>query len=180
MTDGPFQQDGDVLRLSRITLGLPLGIIFVLASGIVLTVDLWSGDASIGAEIEKLLPFYDTAARVLLSLGIAIALYWKKTFLIHRDATVEIIRHFVFFQSRRHYRDEEAFGLTVYELEIPDPETPTEIYAIELLLMDGERIRLARFGTLQELHDCRRFIEKFTGKEIARKKVLDPLHGGPL
>jgi hypothetical protein len=175
MPAGLLSQEDECLQTHTPTFGPLLGLLVAGAAGAGLALDLWA-EPDVAGKMRGAVPFFDALCRVLLALGLSLFLYWRKTIRIHRDATVEIIRHFMIHQHRKHYSVDEAFGLTVQELEIPDPEQPMEIYAIELLLMDGKRIRLFRFASLSDLHDCRREIEAFTGQDIARKRVLDPLH----
>lgn len=154
--------------------GRPVGILFAAIAAAAMTLDYWM-DPAIAQRIRDSTPGFRLISQIVMALALTFSLYQKRTVLIHRDATVEIVHDWWLYQFRHHYTKEEAFGLVVHELEIPDSETPTEIYEIELLLMDGTRMSIARFATLEELHDCRRAIEKFTEIEMARKKVLDPL-----
>jgi len=155
--------------------GRPVGIILAAVAAAGLTLDYWA-EPAMAQRLRGAVPGFALMAQTLLALGLTLFLYRRRLVLIHRDATVEIVHDWCLHRFHRRYSNEEAFGLVVHELEIPDPETPTEIYEIELLLMNGTRMPIVRFATLEELHDCRRAIERFTGIEMARKKVLDPLH----
>jgi hypothetical protein len=172
---GTLVPEGDHLRYAQATLWPLLGVLLIVLGAAALAVDRWGDSAFLQQRLGGLLPFLRPAAWFVLALGITSALYIRRLVLIHRDGTVTFVRDFVFARIRQHYSNDDAFGLAILEEEFPSEQGEYGIYALELVLMNGKRIRLLSFPSLSELHDCRRYIEKFTGQEIARKKISDPL-----
>ncbi len=176
---GTLVPEGDHLRYAQVTLWPVLGLLLTGVGVAALAIDRWGDSVFLQERLGGLLPFLRPAAYMIIALGITAALYVRRLFLIHRDGTVTLVRDFLITRTRRHYSNDEAFGLVVNEQEFRSEEGEYDIYAIELILIDGKRIRLLRFQSLSDLHDCRRYIEKFTGQEIARKKISDSLRWGP-
>ena len=112
---------------------------------------------------------------VMIVVGFILTSFLKRRIMIHQDGTVSIERYFLFRPFRRHYTQDEMFGLAVYEYDHEghrksEQEWTFPIYRIELVLMDGKRLTLISCGSREELGDCRRMIERFTGVPVAHKK----------
>jgi len=108
---------------------------------------------------------------IMILAGFILLTFYKRTVIIHQYGTVSIERHFLFKPYRRDYTRDEMFGLAEYIRENTWKSDDTiEIYRIELVLTDGKRLTLIRCSNHEELGDCCRKIERFTGIQLARKK----------
>lgn len=130
-------------------------------------------DVPLMGEPEEI--FY-VAVSVMFVLGLLLFSLYKRKVLIHKNGSVTIIKHFLFLPMRKEYTPDDVFGLAARRRE-SSPNTyhdyhhePPDVYWIELILSDGNRIRLFYCYNRENLGDCRRKIERFTGIPVTHKK----------